>query len=105
MCKRVIFAIVISLIVNLFINSQAFSFETSADYAILIDCNTSEVLYEKKSNAKMHPSSLTKLLTSYVVFEKLKELDCPFILETAEENQTIGHIKKEIELCSKNLFT
>lgn len=52
--------------------SLANAFETSADYAIIIDANTSEVLYQKNANEKMHPSSLTKLLTSYVVFEKLE---------------------------------
>ncbi|MDB2414932.1 D-alanyl-D-alanine carboxypeptidase [Rickettsiales bacterium] len=49
------------------------AFETNAKYAILMDYDTSEILYDKNANSSMHPSSMTKLMTVYVVFEHLQK--------------------------------
>lgn len=47
--------------------------ETAAKQAIVIDDSTGTVLFEKNADEKMHPSSMTKLMTVYLVFERLKE--------------------------------
>ncbi|HSV28096.1 MAG TPA: serine hydrolase, partial [Candidatus Omnitrophota bacterium] len=47
--------------------------ETSAKQAIIVDFNTGSVLLEKNSDTLMVPSSMSKLMTAYMVFEKLKE--------------------------------
>lgn len=73
MLKDLIKLNLIGLLVILLFTQNSYAFDTSADYAILIDCDTSEVLYQKNADKKMHPSSLTKLLTSYVVFKKIEE--------------------------------
>ncbi len=49
------------------------NFETNAKQAILIDFNTDTVLYEKNSTEKMFPSSMTKVLTMYLVFDQLRK--------------------------------
>lgn len=47
--------------------------ETQARQAILIDFKTGAVLLEKNADELMVPSSMSKLMTAYMVFEKLKE--------------------------------
>lgn len=55
---------------------------TKASHLLLIDADTHTVLAEKGADARMYPSSMTKMLTLYLVFEKLKQgtvrLDTPF---------------------------
>lgn len=46
-------------------------FETTARNAILIDVDSGMVLYEKEADAQIHPASMSKLMTAYVVFEQL----------------------------------
>ena len=46
--------------------------ETIAKQAILMDAETSTVLFEKDADDTMPPSSMSKLMTVYMVFERLK---------------------------------
>ncbi len=46
--------------------------EVAAKQAILIDSSTGAVLYEKDSDAQMPTSSMSKIMTMYVVFDALK---------------------------------
>lgn len=52
--------------------SFAHAFETSAKYAIVMDYETGTVLYEKNASEPMTPSSMTKLMTTYLLFERLQ---------------------------------
>ena len=52
--------------------ARAETIETSAKYAILLDYTTGTVLLEKNADELMHPSSMSKLMTVYMVFERLK---------------------------------
>ena len=47
--------------------------ETSAREALLVDFTTGTVLYEKNADELMPPSSMSKLMTAYMVFERLKQ--------------------------------
>ncbi len=47
--------------------------ETSARQAIIMDFKSGEVLYEKNADERMTPSSMSKLMTTYLVFKALKE--------------------------------
>jgi D-alanyl-D-alanine carboxypeptidase (penicillin-binding protein 5/6) len=53
--------------------AQADTIETLAKQAIVLDYQTGTVLLEKNSDDLMVPSSMSKLMTAYMVFEKLKE--------------------------------
>jgi D-alanyl-D-alanine carboxypeptidase (penicillin-binding protein 5/6) len=53
--------------------SHAESIETSARQAMIIDFNTGAVLMEKNADDLMTPSSMSKLMTVYMVFSRLKE--------------------------------
>lgn len=48
-------------------------FSTLANFAIVKDVTTGEVLFEKSAAQRMFPSSMTKMMTAHVVMELLKE--------------------------------
>ena len=52
--------------------AQAQSIETKAKYALLMDADTGYVMFDKQSDESMHPASMSKLMTSYLVEEALK---------------------------------
>lgn len=45
----------------------------SAKQAVLIDFDTAEILYERDAKERCAPSSMTKLLTTYILFSALKD--------------------------------
>ncbi len=49
----------------------AFGIESKAKQAFLIDMTTNTVLFEKNANENMFPSSMTKMMTLYLLFERL----------------------------------
>ena len=63
----------ILLIINLLLSLNALAVDTKADQAIVIDYNTGEVLFEKNADKKMPPASMTKIMTVYVAFDRLKQ--------------------------------
>lgn len=53
--------------------AAAETIETSAKQAIIVDFQTGTTLLEKSADELMVPSSMSKLMTAYLVFDKLKE--------------------------------
>lgn len=47
--------------------------DTSAKQAILVDYDTGAMLYAKNADEHMAPSSMAKMMTLYILFERLKE--------------------------------
>ncbi len=52
--------------------AAAQTFQTSADFAILMDARTRGILFAKAPDAPMVPASLVKVMTAAVVFEEIK---------------------------------
>ncbi len=50
----------------------ALAFDTSAQYAVLMDAATGAVLWEKDGDVRMHPASMSKLMTLSMLFDALK---------------------------------
>ena len=46
--------------------------DTTAQWAVILDFNTGATLLDKLADAEMPPSSMTKLMTAYIVYSKLK---------------------------------
>ena len=67
MKKYVIFFIFLSFSI------RSFALETDAKFAILMDAETGQVLYEKNAYEKMPPSSMSKIMTAFIVFDQLKK--------------------------------
>lgn len=58
--------------IALFANAAA-ALETTAKNVILLDYDTGEYLYAKEANKRIPPASMSKLMTVYMIFEKLKD--------------------------------
>ena len=58
-----------------FLVFRAAAFETAGKQIILYDMSTDTVLLEKNADMPMAPSSMSKIMTIYKVFEKLKDGD------------------------------
>jgi D-alanyl-D-alanine carboxypeptidase (penicillin-binding protein 5/6) len=48
---------------------------TQSDHVYIVDYNTGSVLYDKAAEEKLHPASMSKLMTIYLLFEALKKGD------------------------------
>ena len=63
---------------------QAETLDTKASHALLMDAGTGAILFEKNADEKMHPASMSKLMTAYLLFEALKKgqytLDTEFVV-------------------------
>ena len=64
------FFLIILLILPSLTNSKI---STSASQAIVIDVNSEKILYEKNSDQKISPASMTKIMTSIVAFDLIKK--------------------------------
>ena len=51
----------------------AVAMETAAKQAFMMDADTHTVLLNKNADEQMHPSSMSKLMTVYIAFQRLKE--------------------------------
>ncbi len=58
---------------GLLLAAPAIAIETAAKQAIVMDDMTNTVLFEKSADEKMHPSSMSKLMTVYIAFKHLKD--------------------------------
>ncbi len=52
---------------------SAMAYDTKAKQALLVDYDSGSILLAKEANTAMAPSSISKLMTVYMVFERLKE--------------------------------
>ena len=57
----------------LFASLQAGAIETKARNMILMDYDTGQYLYAKDADKKIPPASMSKLMTIYIIFSKLKD--------------------------------
>lgn len=53
--------------------AAALKIDTKAEQALIIDHHTGKILFEKNADALMYPSSMTKIFTAAMVFERLKK--------------------------------
>ena len=62
---------VIYLLLVPFSLAHASFIDTEAETAVIIDATTGKILFEKDMNKKTYPASMTKIMTTLIVFEKL----------------------------------
>lgn len=55
-------------------NSQRFSHDYKAGYALLMNADTHKVVAYRNANARMYPASLTKIMTLIVAVENIQDL-------------------------------
>jgi len=61
-----------SVVALLVVAHSASAITTEAKQAIVVDAETGTVLYEKNARQQMAPSSMTKVMTAYVLFNALR---------------------------------
>ncbi|MCR5506711.1 MAG: D-alanyl-D-alanine carboxypeptidase [bacterium] len=73
----------LSFFANMSVNS-AVGPDIKAPYAILMDFDSGKILFERNSTVPVPPSSMSKLMTIYYIFEKIKNgtytLDTEFVV-------------------------
>jgi len=83
MTKYYKFLLVLLFFSSIFKNVYS-ELEVNAEYVILQDHLSGEVLYEKNADSKIYPASMTKIMTAIVVFDLIKSgevsLDEEFII-------------------------
>jgi len=81
----------------------AATIETEAREAILIDATTGAVLMEKDADLLMPPASMSKIMTAYMVFTRLKEgrLRLDDTLPVSEKAWKMGGSKMFVEVGSE----
>ena len=67
--KKFIFILFVYLSI---ISCNSYAIDTKAEQAIVIHFDTNETLFEKNSNLKTPPASMTKIMTVYVAFDRIK---------------------------------
>lgn len=55
------------------LTTQAYAIDTTAREAYMVDMKTGHVLLEKDADVSMPPASMSKLMTLYLVFDRLKD--------------------------------
>ncbi len=85
------------------VSGAALALETPAKQVILIDDVTGRVLFEKNADDLMPPSSMSKIMTIYMVFERLDEgsLKLDDTLPVSEKAWRKGGSKMFVELGSR----
>ena len=63
------------LISSILFTTKANSIDTKAEQSVVIDFNTNEILFDKNSNFKIIPASMTKIMTVYVAFDRIKNTE------------------------------
>ncbi|SLN54835.1 D-alanyl-D-alanine carboxypeptidase family protein [Oceanibacterium hippocampi] len=81
----------------------ASAFETAARHAIVTDETTGQVLLERDADSLMAPASMSKLMTVYMVFERLADgtLSLDDTLPVSEKAWRMGGSKMFVEVNSR----
>lgn len=68
----VIAGVVAIVLASLGWSRGAVAIETDARQAIVVEFDTGAILYQKDADTIMYPASMTKMMTAYMLFERLK---------------------------------
>ena len=65
--------IILTFLLLFFISFSSYAIDTKAEQAIVVDFNTEEILFEKNADVLIPPASMTKIMTVYATFDRLKK--------------------------------
>jgi len=73
------FKTILSILILVFVTQKSFSeMQVSANYAIIQDHLSGEILYEKDADTRIYPASMTKIMTTIVAFDFIKSGETSF---------------------------
>lgn len=85
------------------LTTQTLAIEVQAPQAYMIDLQTGTVLLEKNADQKMAPSSMSKIMTAHLIFERLKNGDIKLddTLHVSEKAWRMGGSKLFVQVNSQ----
>lgn len=60
---------------NFYVYNTTFEYSAFSEYAIVLNRETKKIKYEKNSNDKAYPASLTKMMTAIVAIEQIEDVE------------------------------
>lgn len=71
--KKILYALFISMLLIPFVNvkAQDIDLAENAVSAIIMEPTTGEIIFEKNSHEKLHPASMTKMMSMLLIIEKI----------------------------------
>lgn len=69
--RALFFTLFVSIFASVSVAQEDAIIETDAEYAVIMDHDTGEVLFSKRGDEPMVPASMTKIMTAQVVFERI----------------------------------
>ena len=73
------FKTILSILILVFVAQKSLSeIQVSANYAIIQDHLSGEILYEKDADTRIYPASMTKIMTTIVAFDFIKSGETSF---------------------------
>lgn len=72
MKKIIIFLLVIYLFIPLSIKAEDLSLANNAKSAVMLEVSTGEIIFEKNSHERLHPASMTKMMSLLIIMESIE---------------------------------
>ena len=71
--KKVFCLIVVMFCFIIRVNAEDLNLASNAKSAILLEASTGEVIFEKNSHEKLHPASMTKMMSMLLILENIEK--------------------------------
>lgn len=88
--------------------------DVKGEAAILVDGESGRILYEKNPDEKLHPASMTKMMTEYLLFESIREGKITwdqqasisnYAYQVSQDNALSNvYLRKELQYSVKELY-
>lgn len=85
--KQILVFILTYFTLFLSFTNSLYSLDLDSKQAILIDCESGEILFKLNEKERSFPSSLTKIMTAYIIFDDIEkgELQLPYKFQVSKE--------------------
>ena len=71
--KKVFCLIVVMFCFIIRVNAEDLNLASNAKSAILLEASTGEIIFEKNSHEKLHPASMTKMMSMLLILENIEK--------------------------------
>lgn len=73
MKKIILFLLMIYLFIPLSIKAEDLSLANNAKSAVMLEVSTGEIIFEKNSHERLHPASMTKMMSLLIIMESIEK--------------------------------
>ena len=68
-----VFCLIIAFFFIFRVNAEELNLASNAKSAVLMEASTGEIIYEKNSHEKLHPASMTKMMSMLLILENIEK--------------------------------